>query len=145
MKKHFKKTAILCALTSVLIPTGTQAWNPTPPLKDVLSLNKTDGAAPLSVRVVTPKELQDNWEAWEKRNLPRNKWGDGFFIDWGDECGEGDAIHFGIKPLDRPLTQVGTHVYTKPGTYTVKAGLYDFLPTDGHQFFWRGQTVITVH
>jgi hypothetical protein len=143
VKRHFQKTAILVAITTLLMPTVTKAW--TPALKDALSLDKTNGAAPLSVRVITPAELQVKWEAWEKKNWPRNKWGDGFFIDWGDETGEGDSIPRGVKPLDRPLAQVGTHVYIKPGTYTVTAGLYDFMPTDGHKFYWRGQTVITVH
>jgi len=145
MKLQFHKAMALCALGAFLMPPLTCAFTPHPPLKDVLSLDHTEGKAPLAVRIVKPKELQDAWEAFEDRNKTRNKWGEGFSIDWGDGSGEGDASPRDVKPLDRPNHPAGTHVYSKPGTYTVKADLYDFLPTDGHSFYWKGQVIVTVH
>ncbi len=146
MKKQMLGALVLIALAALILAPFARAYDsPHPHLTEALTLDHTEGKAPLSVRIVTPKELQEAWDDWETKNVQRNKWGDQFYISWGDDSGVGDSAVIGVKPADQPNHTAGYHVYSKPGTYTVRAGLYDISPTDAHRFYWQGQIVVTVH
>ena len=111
---------------------------------EALVLDKTEGNAPLTVAITAPAELLSIWKTWQKTHRTHSKWGDGFFIDWGDGSGEGDSS--GRGPQDPPSTEneTETHVFKTAGKYEITAGLYRFLPTDGHEYYWHGKASITV-
>jgi hypothetical protein len=90
-----------------------------------LQLDRTTGSAPLTVKVIQPSVLVERLEDWKKA---KSRAGPGGYVNWGDAPQGNDT----------------THVFTKPGTYTVKAGLYRIAPSDAHVYYWHGQAKVTV-
>jgi hypothetical protein len=106
-----------------------------------LTLDKTAGAAPLTVSIVKPESLSILLIGTHQDGQ-HHKFGDGFSIDWGDGTGDGDAVT-GIVGAKSAVA--GTHVYSSQGTYTVKAEMYDFTPaTGGRVVYWTGTATVTV-
>lgn len=110
---------------------------------EALVLSRTEGSAPLEVSIQSPAALRDIWINWQKDKCVHSKWGDGFAIDWGDGTGDGDA-GLGQSPTDATGGQPGKHIYRAAGKYVVSAHLYKFLPTDGHETYWRRKITVTV-
>jgi hypothetical protein len=105
-----------------------------------LTVYKKEAGGPFTVQIARPQQLADLLVAAQKSNQ-HSKWGDGFSIDWGDGSGDGDAARGKSTPAKG---EAGTHTYASPGSYTIKATLYDFLPTDGHETYWTGSLTVTV-
>ncbi|HEY9790129.1 MAG TPA: hypothetical protein V6D22_07015 [Candidatus Obscuribacterales bacterium] len=141
MTRLIKQMATLGACLLVAA-TAALAFDLRPVSNDPLSLDPAQGKAPLSVSVNAPAELSELWTGWQKRGGVHGQWGDGFWIDWGDGTGDGDYV---TRAKAADSANVGHHVYASPGTYNVSAAIYQFLPDDGHNIFWRGQATVTVH
>jgi hypothetical protein len=109
-----------------------------------LKIEHKDGTAPLTVAVEAPAELVDLLTRWQKNNGQHQKWGDGFSLEWGDGLAAGDAARPYGSPGSDTLGPIGKHTYAKPGTYSLSASLYDFMPDDSHKVYWRGNATITV-
>jgi len=77
-----------------------------------------------------------------QRNF-RRMYPDGFSIEWGDGKGDGDADTAPVRPIANDTFQ--GHVYASPGTYHIKAILYDVLPPNRmHSTYWTGTCTVTV-
>jgi len=142
MAARFAKAPILVALAIALLiaPNGSGKAHPTS--DEPLTFDKTEGKAPLTISMKAPKELVDTWTAFQSSGRGHNKWGDGFSIDWGDGTGDGDAGRRG--PGSDSTAEIGRHTFARSGTYTITAGLYQFMPDDSHRFYWRGTATVTV-
>jgi hypothetical protein len=141
MTNLIKQTALLCAFM-LLAVTAALAVEKRQMSNEPLTFDKTQGKAPLSIAVTAPAELAELWTGWQKRGSVHGKWGDGFWIDWGDGTGDGDSS---MRPgkAGNPA-EIGNHTYADPGTYNISAGIYQFMPDDSHNIFWRGQATVTV-
>jgi hypothetical protein len=141
-----KRAALLISLiASFLVTNKVIATDPTrhPEINGLpLSLDKTVGAAPLTVSVNGPQSLAVLLIGTHQVGR-HNNFGDGFSIDWGDGTGDGDAVR-GI--VGAKAAVAGTHVYSAAGTYTVTAQLYDFTKAaeGGRIVYWTGTTTVTV-
>jgi hypothetical protein len=144
LSSKFSKAVLMFGLISsvILVQDAAAIPNQHPEVEGVpLTLDKTEGAAPLMVSITAPKNLADLLAANQKSNQ-HSKWGDGFSIDWGDGSGDGDAGRG--KQVGATRGELGTHIYSMQGTYHVTASMYDFLPTDGHRTYWNGTCTVYV-
>jgi len=140
-----KKAALLLSLIATLLIStdmvSAQSRHPHPEIQGMpLSLDKTVGSAPLTVSVTSPNSLSVLLLGTHQVGQ-HSKFGDGFWINWGDGTGDGDAVQ-GIVRAKAAVA--GTHVYSQPGTYTVNAQLYDLAANDGHPVYWTGTCTATV-
>jgi len=142
-EKTMRTVGVLIALMVFLAPVNNAIAIPNkhPDVVGVpLTVYKKEAGGPFTVQIARPQQLFDLLVAAQKSNQ-HSKWGDGFSIDWGDGTGDGDAGRGKSAPVKG---EPGTHTYASAGTYTIKATLYDFLPTDGHETYWTGSLTVTV-
>lgn len=132
MLRHILATLIaLCFAQSLSV---AQGW--TDPDPELVSLSAVQGAAPLTVRVTGPQKFCEKFLKWDGRYGFGNP---GWWIDWGDGSSQPGDMTEKRKP--GPL---GTHTYTVPGTYRVRASIVHLDYVDRPIHDWIGENTVTV-
>lgn len=127
--------ARICLVISVFLPHS-------PASAEELALDKTEGAAPLTVCITGPKPLTDKIKECTFGQGFYGWSGNGIGLDWGDNNPNFyDDVQ---KHQGKSCAHLRCHTYPFPGTYDVKHQLWHPGPTDAPITDWEGTAQVVV-
>jgi len=113
--------------------------------QDTLGVDKSSGTAPLTVTLLTPKEVKKKMEECKYSLGWFGTSGNGLNVDWGDGVYSPDSkkpvSEHGVKSCTK---EVMKHTYTVPGTYTIEVRSWHPGPTDAPVIDWIGEVTVNV-
>jgi PKD repeat protein/outer membrane murein-binding lipoprotein Lpp len=113
-----------------------------PPTSSSLRATPNSGQAPLTISLQAPQDVMTKMQKCVYSIGWFGASGNGLYVDWGD--GRTDPQYSQSLSGQSCASAVQSHIYTAPGTYTIKVGSWHPGPTDAPITDWEGTTVVSV-